>query len=64
LCWTLLDGLMFYILHGFGLLFVMNYVDVRYFYLLMFILWLWGYGNQAKIHVIYIVYLVCLDFHL
>jgi hypothetical protein len=31
---------MFYILHGFGLLFVMNYVDVRYFYLLMFILWL------------------------
>ena len=39
----------------FGLYCVMNYVSLCYSYLFMFILWLWGCANHAKVHIIYLV---------
>jgi hypothetical protein len=62
LAWSLLKTCVW--IWTFGLYCVMNYVGVCYSYLFMFILWLWGCANHVKVHIIYILYLVCLDFHL
>ena len=62
LAWTLFKTCVW--IWTFGLYCVMNYVSLCYSYLFMFILWLWGCANHVKVHIIYILYLVCLDFHL
>ena len=62
LAWTLFKTCVW--IWTFGLYCVMNYVSLCYSYIFMFILWLWGCANHAKVHIIYILYLVCLDFHL